>query len=159
MERSGRAHATPDRRVLIVELAGAFVKLIQKFSHLIRRHDGDRVERDCFRGYAWSALRILRVIAMESEDDEEIDMAAERAEIIATKISEWLEVIARSGGAHSLPGQRLYGCQKHVELGRLARLLGEKFWVPLIDGRYSGTGPSGRAMLRTFFYHKHGNVW
>lgn len=44
LEKSGRAHATPDRRALIVELDGAFVKLIQKFSHLIRKHDGDKAE-------------------------------------------------------------------------------------------------------------------
>lgn len=41
---------------------------------------------------------------MESEDDEEIDMAAERAEIIATRISEWLKVIARSSGGYLLLG-------------------------------------------------------
>lgn len=127
------------------------MKLIQKFLHLIRKHDGDKVERHRFRGDAWSALRILRVIAMESEDNDEMDVAAEKAEAIATHISDWLKVIARTGNAHSLRDQRLHGCRKYVELGRLALLFGEKFCVPLIDGRYSGTGPSERAMLRTFF--------
>jgi hypothetical protein len=123
MKMSGRVHATPDGRALIVELDGEFVNLIQKFSHLIRKHDGDKVERDCFRGHAWSALRILRVIAMESEDDEEVGMAAEKAEIIATQISESLEVIARSGGAHSLTGQRTAGILRSLCLSSPEALL------------------------------------
>ena len=30
-------------------------------------------------------------------------------------------------------------------------MLGKKFWVPLINGQYSGTGPSERTLLQTFF--------
>ncbi len=88
---------------------------------------------------------------IESKDDEEIGIAAAKAESIAGEISEALKLVARSRGANVFHGQRLCRCQKDIELGKLALRLGKRFWVPLINGRYSGKGPSERVMLRTFF--------
>nr|KAK5449218.1 hypothetical protein LTR18_002307 [Exophiala xenobiotica] len=115
------------------------------------KHNGDKLVGGRFQSHAWSALRILRVIGIESEDDEEIGIAAGKADNIAGEISEALKLVARSRGANVFHGQRLCRCQKDIELGKLALRLGKKFWVPLINGRYSGKGPSERAMLRTFF--------
>lgn len=72
---------------------------------------------------------------------------------VAPLVSNALEVLHSCAGACNQEGhqRRICSCRIHNELGRLALMLGEKFWVALVGGQYSGTAPSERALLRIFF--------
>ena len=137
-------------------LEGPIVTIIERFPHLIKESYGDKVEGQRLEGHAWSVLRILRRVGVESEDDEEICLAAEEADRVAALISSTLTAVDTSpkAGIDELQGHhhhRLCPCQRHMELGRIALTLGKKFWVPLINGQHSGTGRSELALFRTFF--------
>lgn len=71
--------------------------VIERYPHLVQESYGDRVSEGRFTGYAWSALRILRIVGMESEDDEEISTAAEESKRIVAIISESLRDSSSSG--------------------------------------------------------------
>lgn len=141
----------PEDRGPIVVLDGQTLKLIDKFPHLIRKSDGDEAGGSYLKINAWSALRMLSIIGMDSEDDDDVCIAGEKAEEIAAIISKSLDVAESSSSACMGHCHRLCCCRRHVELGHMALMLGKKFWLPLIGGQYSGTGSSERAMLRTFF--------
>lgn len=136
---------------MCVVLEGAVVAMIvQNFSYLIRKSYGDRVVGNRFKGYAWSALRMLRIVGMDSLDDAEIWMAAEESKRIAAIIEESLGVTSpTSTTGREEHGRCLHSCQRHVELGKIALMLGKKLWVPLINGQYNGTGTSELTLLRT----------
>jgi len=135
-------------------LDGAIVGMITKnFPHLIRKSDGDKISGGRFKGKPWSILRALNIVKMESDDDEEICIAATESHRIAAVIVSSSRTANSSAYNNNREGHghRLCLCRKHIELGRIALMLGEKFWVPLINGQYNGTGPSELALLRTFF--------
>lgn len=140
-----------ESRAARVDLEGVVVTMIARYPHLVRESHGDRISEGRFTGHAWSALRILRIVGMESEDDEEISTAAEESEGIVAIISESLRAVDSSSSGTEVHNHRLCPCHRDVELGRIALRLGRKVGLPLIDGQYSGTGPSAYAVLRTFF--------
>lgn len=142
---------TRESRAARVDLEGAVVTMMARYPHLVRESDGDRISDGRFTGHAWSALRILRIVGMESEDDEEISAAAEESERIVAIISESLRVVDSSSSDTDVHNHRVCPCHRDVELGRIALRLGRKVGLPLINGQYSGTGPSRYAVLRTFY--------
>ncbi|OAL23844.1 hypothetical protein AYO20_10864 [Fonsecaea nubica] len=120
----------------LIVLDGAIVAMITKnFSHLIRKSDGDKISGGRFEGKPWSILRALRIVEMESVDNEEICVVAKESEWIAAVIA------SSSRTAHG---------SAYDSGRRIALMPGKKFWVPLISGQYTGTGPSELALLRTF---------
>ncbi|KIW99657.1 uncharacterized protein Z518_11070 [Rhinocladiella mackenziei CBS 650.93] len=137
--------------VLRVVLDETVARIIERFPQLVRREYDDRVMESGFKGYAWSALRILRAIQMESDDDDEIQTAGETSTEIVRLISRSLNAAGTPVDAvHNSPCHRLCTCRRHDALGWLALRLGEKFRVPLIDGQYSGVGQSEPCFLQTF---------
>ena len=135
-----------------VTLGGEIATAIRQFGRLIKERDGDQLSESSFEGYAWSALRILRIVQMESVDDDEIRVMTEASVRIVTLISGWLSVsdmqILSNPSRHS---HRLCPCRRQVELGWLALSLGKLFGVPLRHGQYSGTGPTTLSFFRTFY--------
>jgi hypothetical protein len=110
-------------RAARVNLERAVVTMIARYPHLVRESDGDRIS---FAAHAWSALRILRIVGMESENDEEIFAAAEESERIVAIISESLRAVDSSLSGAEVHNHRLCPCHRSVELGRIAPKLGRK---------------------------------
>jgi hypothetical protein len=63
---------TRGSRAARVDLERAVVTMIARHPQLVRESDGDRISDSRFTAHAWSALRILRIVGMENEDDEEL---------------------------------------------------------------------------------------
>ena len=66
---------------------------------------------------------------MESEDDEVVCTASEAAERVTTVMWDALKIVDSSPGYPINAGDhhRLCPCRMHVELARIARMLGKKF--------------------------------
>ena len=97
---------------------------------------------------------------MEGDDDEEISVVAEESEKVATVISNALNVDRLPDSSlRETYDHRLCQCRLHIELGRMALMLGKRFWVPLIHGQHSGTGSPELTILRTFFLSSKGRTW
>ena len=142
---------TRESRAARVDLEGVVVTMIERYPHLVRESHGDRISEGRFTGHAWSALRIMRIVGMESEDDEEISTAAEESKRIVAIISGSLRAVDSASSGNEVHNHRLCPCHRYIELGRIALKLGTKVGLLLINGQYSGTGPSEYAVLRTFF--------
>ncbi|KIW63457.1 hypothetical protein PV04_10293 [Phialophora macrospora] len=131
-----------------VEFAGFLVDIVKRYPHLIRKLYGDTISESGFTAAPWSALRILRIIGMDSDDDEEICTAAEASEQVVAIILASLSNSDRWWGGRC---HRLCPCRRDFSLGRIALRLGKAFWVPLMGGQYARRGSFELARLRTFF--------
>jgi hypothetical protein len=122
-------------------LRGTTATIIRRFPQLVREAYGDKITESGFEGEAWSALRILRVVQMESVDNDEVDTAGETSTGIANSISESLGATKLRIGAHrNSDCRRLCNCRQHLELGWLALRLGKnstslssKGSIPVLD--------------------------
>ncbi|EXJ54273.1 hypothetical protein A1O7_09611 [Cladophialophora yegresii CBS 114405] len=132
---------------LHVEYTGRVVEVMKRYPHLIRKSNGDTLSEKCFTGAPWSALRILRIIGMDSDDDEEICIAAEASKQVVAIIRASLSNTDRSWRLC----RRLCPCRRNFSLGWIALQLGQAFWVPLTGGQYARRGSLELARLRTFF--------
>ncbi len=63
---------TRESRATYVDLKCAVVTVIERYLHLVREPYSDRISGGRLTGYAWSALRILRIVGMESEDNKDL---------------------------------------------------------------------------------------
>jgi hypothetical protein len=138
----------PPYSIPYLEFTGSLVNIITRYPHLIRKSYGDTMSESCVSAAPWSALRILRIIGMDSDDDEEICTAAEASEHVVAIILASLSNSDRSWGGWC---HRLCPCRRDLALGRIALQLGKEFWVPLMGGQYARRGLLELARLRTFF--------
>ena len=103
---------------------------MQIFPRQVREPYGDTTLREVvLKAQAWSALRILRRVGLETDDHHEICTSAEEAKRVAAMISDALKTVNSSFGAsfHEDDHHRLCLCRVEVELGRITLMLGMGF--------------------------------
>lgn len=125
--------------------------ITQQFPEFVRGEEGDMIVENHFKGYEWSALRILRSIPMErGADDGAVEIFGKEADRITA--SESLKAAESSYHRQSSTchDHRLCPCQRHGELGWLAKKVGHGFSLPTVGGLSARNGPRELAMLRTF---------